>query len=93
MMLSFIIVKGYITKTNICMCNTVILHLFFNWPISRALRGSMSIPVPILFVNAPYTPLRRPSGGRYFPTMPYPCLVNLVSVRSNAVGGQGENKP
>ena len=92
MMLSFI-VKGYITKTNIFMCNSHITFIFQLALIARALRGSMSLPVPIVFVNAPYTPLRRPSGRQYSPTLPYSCLVNLVSVRSNAVGGQGENKP
>ena len=74
------------------MCNSHIRFIFQLALIARALCGSMSLPMPIVFVNAPYTPLRRPSGRKYSPTLPYSCLVNLVSVRSNAVGGQGENK-
>ena len=77
-MLSFI-VKGYITKTNIFMCNSCVTFIFQLALIARALRGSMWIPVPVLLVNASYTPLRRP--------------FNLVFVRSNAVGGKGKNKP
>ena len=92
MMLSFI-VKATLQKTNIFMCNSHITFIFQLALIARALRGSMSLPVPIVFVNAPYTPLRRPLRRQYFPMLPYSCLVNLVSVRSNAVGGQGENKP
>ena len=72
MVLSFI-VKGYITKTNIFMCNSHITFIFQLALIARALRGSMSLPVPIVFVNAPYTPLRRPSGRAV--SIPLPCPI------------------